>query len=242
MRLTSRDVEIAEVQQMLGVRLRNHELLHAALTHRSELVGNDRESYERLEFLGDAVIATVVSEYLYRKEPDLAEGELSSRRAQLVNRSTLSDVARHAGLRDLPTVVRLCVAMGERAEDSILADMLEAIIGAVFLDRGYRTARAVVNRLLREQYRALARMDIVEDPKSLLQQWTQNRWRELPEYEVSRIESADHRPVFEARVRVHGTVQGTARGPSKKEAERRAARQALAVLHGGSCCDGKHDR
>lgn len=230
MRFRVRDLDIEALQQNLGVRLRNPQLLATALTHRSSIARGPLESYERLEFLGDAVFSLVVAEYLYRKFPELPEGELSHRRALLVNRQRLADAARRAGIAELSEVVRLREELGERAEDSVLADILEAVVGAVFLDRGYRVAARVVRTVLKNDFRLLDAPAVPADPKSFLQQLTQMRWRELPTYTTWRCDGDDHSPRFESIVSVHGIEAGHGTGTSKKDAERAAAAQALEAL------------
>lgn len=232
-RLTASDVEIADLERMLRISVRDSSLLKAALTHRSALRAGSEATYERLEFLGDAVVGVVASELLYRRLPALSEGDLSARRARVVSRSTLAEAAKRAGLSELPSVRGLLATLGERAETSVLADIVEAVVGAVFLERGYRSARALVTRLLRSAFKAVLAEDASLDAKSELQRRTQAIWKELPAYEVERCDGADHRPVFRARVVVHGALCGVGEGRSKKEAEQNAAAQALLTIDSG---------
>jgi ribonuclease-3 len=190
------------------------------------------ESYERLEFLGDSVVGLVVCERLYRSCPDSPEGELARRRAYLVSRGVLAEAARTVGLDSAGGIAAALEHLGDRARESVLADAFEALVGAIFLDRGYRTARRVVNGALAPAFGAVRREGFAEDPKTCLQELTQARWRVLPDYQVGPPAGADHAPLFEAVVRLQGHVAGRGTGGTKKEAEQRAAREALARLRG----------
>ncbi len=207
--------------------LRRPELLEAALTHPSLVPDRPLMSYERLEFLGDAVVGIAVSEYLYRKFSGVSEGELARRRATLVSREVLAEAARAMGLYDMDPVRRAMDQLGTRAERSVLAAVYEAVIGAIFLDSGYRTARRVVNASLADAYKTLDDRTVLDDPKTRLQQLTQAKWHVLPEYRVERAEGTDHQPVFTASVSVRGKIFGRGHGASKKRAQQLAAARAL---------------
>jgi len=219
--------DLARLQEVLGVHLRQPDLLRIALTHRSLVRERPLASYERLEFLGDSVVGVVVSEYLYHHLPAVSEGELAKRRAALVSKVSLAEAACRIELHTVESVRLVMDMLGERGKRSVLADTFEAVVGAVFLDRGYRVARRLVNAVLKPAYTRSCGTAASEDSKSALQQLTQSKWRELPSYETIREESADHQAVFRAVVSIHGEIQGTGIGESKKEAEQAAAACAL---------------
>ncbi len=204
-------------------------LLRLALTHRSvSSEDSARNDNERLEFLGDAVLQLVVTDLLYESYPQLAEGQMAKVRAAVVSRPTLAEVARKL---DLGAHVELAAseeATGGRAKDSILADAVEAIIGAVYLDGGVEPARELVLRLWRERVAERAKEPGVKDYKTRLQELTARDGRR-PEYRV-RGTGPDHDRRFSAVVSVGGKDYGSGGGRSKKEAEQAAARIALENL------------
>jgi ribonuclease-3 len=227
--------EAAELEQRLGHRFRDRALLDTALTHTSwlnEAALAGRADNERLEFLGDAVLALVTSDLLMAQLPDAPEGELSRARAALVSEGGL---ARAAALLDLGRFVLLGRGeekTGGRARPSILANALEALVGAVYLDAGLEAARAIVGRLFEPELRDLprhARLDF----KSRLQERAQARWQVAPVYEVVAASGPDHDKRFEVALTVGGRELGRATGRSKKEAEQSAAAAALEAIDRG---------
>ncbi len=212
----------------IGHRFSKLELLEQALTHRS--AGGPHN--ERLEFLGDAILSFLVAEELFRRFPHCREGELTRMRASLVRGTTL---ARLAGQLGLGTVLRLGggeLKSGGRERESILADALEAILGAVYLDAGLEPCRAVVHQLFRERLDAVAAGKLVKDPKTRLQEWLQARRLPLPTYQVVSIEGQDHDQMFTVRCEMSSSdVVAQGRGDSRRKAEQDAARQALSLLN-----------
>jgi ribonuclease-3 len=220
-------------EKRLGHRFRHPELLELALTHRSH--ANERggdEHYERLEFLGDAVLGLVTAEWLYREHPDLPEGELSRLKAQLVSRGTL---ARHAAAVVLGEVLRLGVGeerSGGRGKPSLLADSLEAVFGAVYLDAGLPAAAKVIHLMLEPMLEAgEGRSQLLDaDAKTRLQEISQARGGSLPEYRHIGATGPDHSRLFRVECWLDGRQAGAGEGSSKKLAEQRAAADALAHL------------
>ena len=223
-------------EKRLGHRFRRPELLELALTHRSR--ANERgteEHYERLEFLGDAVLGLVCAEWLYRHQPDLPEGELSRLKAQLVSRTAL---ARHAGAIDLGAVLRVGVGeerSGGRAKASLLADSLEAVFGAVYLDAGLAAAAKVIDRMLAPMLAPGEDGDgrtqlLGADAKTSLQEIAQGQGLALPEYRHVAVSGPDHDRLYQVECWLDGRRAGEGQGPSKKMAEQRAAADALARL------------
>ncbi len=224
------DEPLARLERRLGHRFRERRLLERALTHRSYAHerGNE-EHYERLEFLGDAVLGLVAVGWLYERFPEIAEGRLSKLKSRLVSRSTLAAAAARLELGDL---LRLGVGeerTGGRNKSSLLADAMEAVLGAVFLDRGFEAARRVAAPLLEAAHRELADPR-AGDAKTRLQELAQARGLELPEYTVVEEEGPDHLKRFTVGCRLAGREAGRGVGRTKKIAEQRAAEAALAEL------------
>lgn len=220
------------LDRILRVRFRDPELRGVALTHRSYAFEQDVETTnERLEFLGDAVLGLVVTDLAYRRFPDLSEGELAKLKAATVNMATLSEVARELGLGDLVLLGKGEEASGGRGKPSILADAMEAVIGAVYLDRGLTVARNLIERLFWPRMMAYARGEGDRDYKTSLQELASQDLGTVPEYRIVE-RGPDHAKEFTAVVYLAGRRLGQGRGRSKKEAEQQAARKAFAKLTG----------
>jgi ribonuclease III len=222
---------LAELEERLGYRFADRDLLDLALTHISAAVTREGrgQSYQRLEFLGDHVLGLVVSDMLYRAFPQAEEGELSRRLADLVRQETCAEVARDL---DMGAAMRLGggeVAGGGRQKTAILADVCEAVIGAVFLDGGYRPAADLIARLWTPRMARPRRP--LRDAKTALQEWAQSMGLKPPSYsEVSRS-GPDHSPSFVVRVDVEGYRPCDGQGRSKRVAEQAAA-EAMLVREG----------
>jgi ribonuclease III len=218
-----------ELEQKIGYTFADQSLLDGALTHISALSGKNRvASYQRLEFLGDHVLGLVVSDLLFRGFPNADEGELSRRLADLVRKETCADVAR--GI-DLGAAIRLGASeanAGGRQRVAILADVCEALIGAVFLDGGYPAAAELIERFWGERMRAPARP--LRDPKTALQEWAQARGLPLPAYELVGTSGPDHALRFTVAASVAGRDRATATASSKRIAEAKAAEMLLEGL------------
>jgi ribonuclease-3 len=214
------------LEATIGYQFNDSELLERALTHISALAGGSRvASYQRMEFLGDHVLGLVVSDMLYRTFPKGDEGELSRRLADLVRRETCADVARAI---DLGAALRLGASeanAGGRNRIAILADVCEALVGAVFLDGGYPAASAVIEKLWGERLRASARP--VRDPKTQLQEWAQARGLPTPSYREVERTGPHHNPEFRVAVTLPGREPAEGVGRSKRNAEQAAAAELL---------------
>ena len=218
-------MHLRELEARLGCVFQDEKLLETALTHPS--FGSDYHAphYQRLEFLGDAVLELAVSRYLYFELPDVDEGKLTRIRAYLVREETLSRAARRLGLGEW---IRFSVGeerSGGRNKPSILCDVLEAVLGAVYLDAGFDEAVRVVSLMLEEELRPEVLKDHL-DAKSRLQELFQ-REGVMPEYEFVAMEGPPHAPVFTYRVLRDGTELGIGKGTSKQNAQQAAARDAL---------------
>lgn len=217
-------------------RFKNPALLEEALTHKShvnERKGASHAHNERLEFLGDAVLSLIISDHLARLYPQLSEGSLSKLKATLVSESSLAQAARRLNLGVLLRLGRGEERSQGRDKNSLLADALEAVIAAVYLDGGLEASRIfTVGVLAHELAQAEAQQGAPggEDYKTRLQEWCQQRYDQLPQYATVRESGPDHQKSFEVEVRVNGDLAGHGRGFSKKEAEQMAAQQALERL------------
>jgi ribonuclease III len=216
----------------LGVEI-DAELLTRALTHRSFAYENGGlPTNERLEFLGDAVLGLVITDALYQDHPDLPEGQLAKLRASVVNMRALADVARGLGVDGLGAHLRLGrgeEVTGGRDKASILADTLEAVLGAVYLEHGLAVASRVVHRLFDPVLADASQRGAGLDWKTSLQELTAALSLGVPEYVVSE-EGPDHAKSFTAIARVGGESFGSGAGRSKKEAEQKAAEAAWTIL------------
>jgi len=204
-------------------------LIEQALTHRSAGPTNN----ERLEFLGDALLGLVIAEVLLQRFPQASEGELSRRRAALVNREALARIARELKLGDYLRLGPGELRTGGYARDSILADAFEALLGAIYLDQGFATARSVVLRVFEQSLAEVAASNAGKDPKTRLQEWLQARGQGLPEYEVIDVRGEQHAQRF--TVRCHLAADGreaVGDGTSRRRAEQQAAEIMLAELTG----------
>ena len=220
----------SSLSDALGYTFGDPSLLELALRHRSWCAENGgADSNERLEFLGDAVLGLVITDHLYDSTPSDPEGVLAQRRAELVNALTLADLAREL---DVGTAILLGKgeeATGGREKTSILADALEAVFGAIYLDGGLRAARQRILELYRERIRDVQTGGQISDHKSRLQELAAREFGELPRYQLSET-GPEHAKVFSARVRLGGEVWGEGDGRTKKEAEQSAAQVAYRRL------------
>lgn len=205
-------------------------MLQLALTHRSHCAETDApEPNERLEFLGDAVLGLAVTEHIFRVYGQLAEGQLAKLRASVVNTATLADVARRIGVGPRLLLGRGEHQSGGRDKESILADALEAIFGAVFVDAGWQRSSEVVLGLLIDDIRLGAERPGRQDYKTRLQELAAELSLSPPSYQLS-SSGPDHDRLFEATVVIEGVERGTGRGTSKKRAEQAAAAAAWRAL------------
>ncbi len=216
------------LEQRIGYRFSDPAQLEMALTHISALRGgrNRAGSYQRLEFLGDHVLGLVISDMLYRAFPKADEGELSRRLADLVRKETCTEIARSI---DLGAAIRVGSSennAGARTRPAILADVCEAVIGAVYLDGGYKAAEQLVERLW--EVRLSATAPPLRDPKTVLQEWAQARGLPTPAYREVARSGPDHNPEFRVAVQLPAFAPAEGLGRSKRAAEQAAAAAMLA--------------
>jgi len=211
----------------LHYRFQDAGLLNQALTHRSATGRNN----ERLEFLGDAVLGLVISDAVYRARPEASEGDLSRLRSSLVKEKTLADLAAELAIGDYLILGSGEKKSGGHRRESILADALESIVGAVFLDSGIEAAAEIIERMFAQRLDDLPAADQLRDPKTRLQEWLQGRGRGLPEYKLVNVSGKAHRQKFEVSCGVtemSGVTHGTS--TTRRKAEQKAAAEMLAIL------------
>ena len=224
------------LEHTLGFSFKDPRLLHQALVHLSYCNENgldQSESYERLEFLGDAVLELAVSTELYLRFPNADEGELTKTRSSIVRRETLAQIARRIDLGSYLFVGKGIESSSDRQLESVLAAAFEALVAAVYIDQGNEFTRALILRLIEPELTQAEQMEgPPENPKSQLQELIQGQGLKTPTYELVSSKGPDHGPVFTVNVLVNGQVVGTGAGGKKAEAEAAAARSALAALSG----------
>jgi ribonuclease-3 len=213
------------VEAKLGHRPRDLALFERALTHSSR---PDAENYERLEFLGDRVLGLAIAAWLYELFPDEPEGKLSRRLNALVARETCAEVARELGLRGVVRLGKQARDDGAADSDNVLGDVVEGLIGALFLESGHEGASAFVRRAWGERVRGQSKAP--QHPKSALQEWAAANNKRPPVYSLAERSGPHHAPRFRVEVEVAGTGKADAEGQSKQEAETEAAKALLEKL------------
>ncbi len=222
-------MDLSKLEERLGVVFQNKELLRQALVHRSYLNENPSfglEHNERLEFLGDAVIELVVTEFLYKNYPN-PEGELTNWRAALVNAKILSYLAKEAGIEDFLMLSRGEAKDTGRARQYILANAIEAVVGAMYLDSGYGVVGDFIERVVIKELPRILKEHSYKDPKSRFQEEAQERVSATPAYQVMAQWGPDHDKRFRVGVFVAKELIAEGEGASKQEAEEHAAENAL---------------
>ena len=229
--MSDRDDALQGLQEGLGYTFRDWRLLEQALRHRSAAHEQGVPSFERLEFLGDAALSHAVAALLFTRWPDASEGELTRARAAVVREASLAVLADQLGL---PATLQLGSGLREgSASPAVLADALEAVLGALLLDAGWRSFRAAVNRLFSPLVTTLDPAQLaLEEPKSTLQELAQKQGLPLPFYREVEIRGPAHHRVYVYEVEFDGRVLARGEGRSKKAAQQEAARRALERLEG----------
>ncbi len=218
---------LTELEEKIRYRFRDRRLLRQALTHSSyanEQRINKFEDYERLEFLGDAVLELVSSDFLFREEKDMAEGQLTRKRSSMVCEPALAFCARDIALEQYILLGKGEEATGGRGRDSIVSDVMEAVIGAIYLDSGIEEASGFIHRFILSD---LEHKQLFYDAKTILQESVQQESKETIHYELLKEEGPEHEKTFLVEVLVGDKKLGTGSGHSKKAAEQQAAYQAL---------------
>lgn len=217
---------LATLEQQLGYHFRDRELLTEALTHSSALEGKKHgKSLERLEFFGDRVLGLVIAEALFRAHPGMEASALAPQLSVLVRRAACARAARELGLGQHLLLGKTEEKGGGREKESILADAMEAVIAAIYVDGGLEAARGLILRAWAGPLHSRPRE--ARDPKTILQEWAEGRGKGMPAYRVMGRSGPDHAPRFEIEVRVGADLLARGTGGSKQEAEQGAARALL---------------
>lgn len=224
------DERIAKLERIINVDINDPFLYIRALQHRSILADdkyNASDSYERLEFLGDAVLDLIVTEIIFDEYPDENEGFLTKLRAKLVKGDALAEYARQLELSDMLVLGERAQGQGIEFSKSVLSDVFEALIAAIYLDKGYKATAHFVQRVIDKYVDFESIIDALDNYKSLLLEYAQAHKYSIPRYEVFSESGPGHDKTFEVKVMVDDKTMGQGKGKSKKEAEQRAARIAL---------------
>jgi ribonuclease-3 len=225
--------EYEKIEQALGIRFKDRKTLTSALSHSSYVYEKGMPyaaGNERLEFLGDSIVGMVVSEHIFQNYPDQAEGKLSKIKSVVVSKKILARAAQRLGLGGYVLLGRGEALTGGRQRRSLLANVFEGIVGAIYLDHGLAVAREFVLRNLRDEIEPAASGKSIRDHKSELQEIAQRRCGQVPRYRVTDVAGPDHDRVFEVEVHVDNHVVGLGAGRSKKSAEQKAAETAIRKL------------
>lgn len=222
--------DLSPLEDRIGYQFKNKDLLHQALVHRSYL--NEHKQFhldhnERLEFLGDAVLELVVTDYLYKEYEDLPEGELTNLRAAIVRGEMLAQVSQELGLEKFILLSRGEQRGNDKARQYILANAFEALIGALYLDGGYEAARSFIDCYVVAKLPTVIEQGLHIDSKSKFQELAQEKYRVTPTYEVLREEGMDHAKYFVIGLFLGDRKVGEGSGSSKQEAQQEAAEEAL---------------
>jgi len=221
--------DYTKLEEKLNYQFKNSALLQEALTHRSL---KNSANNERLEFLGDAVLDLIVGEYLFFKYPDSNEGELSKTRASLVNEKAFKTLADELGLGEYIVLSDSEERNGGRKKASLLSDVFEATIGAIYLDGGFEKSKEISIKLIDKVYDKIDLKNILSDYKTVLQEITQAEYGSIPEYRLEGSFGPDHKKEFEISIYINDKKYGTAKGNSKKTAQQNVAKIAYDKLQG----------
>lgn len=215
-----------QIEEKLGYKFQSQNWLQRALTHRSLQLKGTKTDYERLEFLGDAVLDLAIAQLLLDRHQEAREGELSKMRAALVNTSSLASIARSLNLGPFIRLSRGELSNGGADRPSILADVLEALMGAIYREAGYNQALTCIEHLFGEMLTTVE----PRDPKTELQEALHAAGSEAPLYLLECVEGPEHAPTFVSVVKVDGQIVGRGRGATKKASQQAAAAEALSLL------------
>ena len=223
-----------ELLKKIGYKFKNEAYLKEALTHRSysnEAEKMKRFNNEKLEFLGDAILNLITTEYIYELYEQKTEGELAKLKSQIISEPVFSTIASDIELGEYLYLSNGEIMSGGRNRRSILGDAFEALIGAIFKDSNYYTAKDVALKFLLGKINKLEEIEGTGDYKTVLQEFVQGRYKKMPEYKLLGTKGPDHDKVFEICVRWNNKIYGVGVGRSKKEAEKHAAKEALEKLN-----------
>jgi ribonuclease-3 len=228
----NRRQELIEFQHSLAIHFKNFEILNTALSHKSYVneADEDLENYEKLEFLGDALLGLVISDYLYNQREYLKEGTLARIKSYVVSEHTLYKIGKKINIQKYLLLGKGEEKSGGRYRKALIGDSIEALIGAYYLDRGFNRARRLVEQLICDEIEEVEENRHVKDYKSILQEYTQKRFKVIPQYGIINVEGPDHKRKFFINVTIKKRTFGPGVGDSKKQAEQQAASIALKQL------------
>jgi ribonuclease-3 len=232
MKIIRRKKMSEQLAKSLGIKFNDISILDRALVHRSYLNENRsiEKSNERLEFLGDAVLELIVSQYLYNKYPDREEGDLTSFRSAIVRTESLAQASRELNYGDYLKMAKGEEESGGRDKDYILANTFEAVLGAIFLDQGLNICRDLVNKVLLLKVENIVENRLDIDGKTKIQEVAQAKYKLTPTYEVIKEHGPDHDKIFIVAVKIGNKVIGKGEGSSKQKAEEAAAQKGLEYI------------
>ena len=222
------DIDTTILEKKLGFEFKNKDLLHDALTHKSYSSGGSNN--QRLEFLGDSILNTIISEYLFQKFNNDNEGKMTSMRASLVNEDSLFNLAKEIDLNEFVYMSDEEFLRSGNLRKAALADTYEAIIGAIFLDQGYEISKKIVLDLFKNNLQNLKYIKTFKDPKSVLQEKLQSIKIDPPRYETSIKSGPPHNPIFETKLYINNELVVKSEGYKKNESEKKVASNALKML------------
>lgn len=229
----SHDKQITQAEKYLGINFKNKHLLKRALTHGSfayEAGTDEKDIYERLEFLGDAVLNFVITDFIFHRFLKFSEGDLARLRANLVNSQVLANLAQDIGLGECIFLGKGAELSGGRERASILCDCFEAVLGAIYLDQGIEVAKEFILRRFRDLILKSVAAERLSDDKTALQEFAISKFGVMPDYKIIKEEGPVHKRIFYSEVSISGKVWGRGKGYSKKKAELVAAKEALKAL------------
>lgn len=220
--------KLRELCKVLSIKVKNFDLLDKALTHSSfiDRTGESHDTYERLEFLGDSILNASVAHMLYLSNPRLTEGGLSALRSSLVDEKTLSEIALKMNILDYINLGKGETLSDMRAKEKVAADIIESIIGVIFLENSFEKALLFVRSIIESEVKKRLKMG-TRDFKTKLQKWAIAKYKEYPKYSVISESGPDHNKIFEMNVAVHSEYSASATGRTKKEAEQKAAEKVI---------------
>jgi ribonuclease III len=227
-----RKKELQIFERFIGIKFKDQRLLNLAFCHRSYANETDLDidNNEKLEFLGDSVLGLAVSEYLFLSLPDKAEGDLAKIKSHVVSEDSLSEIAKNIKVDNFILIGKGEEYSGGRSKKAILADGLEAIIGAYFLDSGFRASRKFILKYLVPEINKVLENKHKKDYKTLLQEYVQKKFKSYPKYVLKQKTGPDHDKTFWIHVTINGKLYGEGKGKNKKEAEQEAAGSAYREL------------
>lgn len=214
-----------KVEKVIGYKFQDRHLLERALTHSST---GDEYNYQRLEFLGDRVVGLVIADALFKKFRSENEGGLAKRHTALVQGSTLAVLGQVHGFNEFILFSDAEKDAGGHKNENIIGDVVESLLGAIYIDGGYEAAQEVILRLWGDNIETLEKAP--QDPKTELQEWVQARQLPLPEYKIISKDGPDHAPMFTVQLTVRGCDPITDQGPSRRQTEKTVARKMLKIL------------